>query len=262
MDILAFSAQLDRLLKEALLELMDKSKIHVLPQDVLDNTQFNLLLTEPAVEDARTALGQDKFQINQEQHVSTDHSLFATVAQPNYLLTDTHVSNAHRDKLLIQIIDKDAIPQDVPDNMPSKPELITSVVEDAKIAHGQHKFQMHPELLALPDHLLHALDVPQDNLMIDTHAKHAQQVWLLMPLTHKDATDQLVLVNMLFNWLSMQHHVVDARTAHGQDKFQINQEQHVLPDHSLTAQAASLEDQMMDIHASNAQPDRDKTQLT
>jgi hypothetical protein len=219
-------------------------------------------LTETAVVDARIALGQDKFQMHQELHVSTDHSLFATVAPLNYLLTDTHVSNAQLDKLLIQIIDKDAIPQDVPDSMPSKLELITSVVEDAKIAHGQHKFQMQQELLALLDHSLHAQDVSPDNLMIDIHVKHAQLVKLLIPLTHKDVIPQHVPVNMLSNWLLMLNHVVDVRTAHGQDKFQTLQELLALLDHLLTAQAASLEDQMMDIHASNAQLDRDKTQLT
>jgi hypothetical protein len=57
-------------------------------------------------------------------------------------------------------------------------------------------------------------------------------------------------------------HVEDAQHAPGQDKFQTTRELPVSTDHSLNAQTASPEDQMIITHANNAHSDKFKTQLT
>lgn len=135
---------------------------------------FNLLLIEYHVEDAKTAPGQDRFQINSELNVLIDHLLFAMIALPDNLLTDTPVSNAQLDKFNHKLMLRHAILQLVPDNTRLELKLTTSTVEDVRLANGHNTCQILKEPNACLDHLLTAQAALPDNLMMDTHVLTAQ----------------------------------------------------------------------------------------
>lgn len=222
--------------------------------------QSNLLLTEPIVVDAKTANGQDKFQMFQELLVSTDHLQYAMIAHKDNLLINIHARHAQLDKSNKSITQEHAILQDVPVNMLLEPLLITSTVEDARLALGHHKFQMPEEMLVSLDHSLPAQVATKDSQMMDTHVLPAQLETSRIQTIQDNVTDQFAMDNMISNSQSMLKLVEDAKPANGQDKFQTSVELLVLSDHLLTAQIAFKEDQMITTLVNNAQQAKLKTQ--
>jgi hypothetical protein len=234
-----------------------KFKILTTSQDVLQdhalvNTKFNLHTTHNHVEDVRPALGQDKCQINSNKHVSTDQ-LPNAVALRNNQPTDTAVSHVQKDSSKIPQTNRDVLDHHAMANIKSNFLLTLSHAEDVTLANGQHSCQMHQELNACQDHLLTAELALRDNLMMDTHALHAQEDKFKIQTTLDNATNHNASVSMISNLLSTTTLVEDAKPVNGQDKFQIKLRLLVLPDHLLNAQTASLEDLLMVMLVNNAQ---------
>lgn len=234
----------------------------LLHQPVTETMPFNLLLILLHVVDAKTVLGQDKFQINWELLVSTDHSLSAMIALLDNQLIDTHAKNAQLDKFNQQLIHKHAIPHHVPPSTRSEWLLINTHAEDVKLANGQHTCQTHKELDALSDHKLSAIAAPLEDQMMDIHAKTAQLDKSKIQTILNNAMLQFAMDNMISDSQSTLKLVEDANHANGQDKFQTTRELLVWLDHLPNAQTALPEDLMINTHANNAQPDKSKTHLT
>jgi hypothetical protein len=211
----------------------------VLPQQhVLVPMPSNLQSQLPNVEDAKTATGQEKFQINKELLVSQDQLSLALTALPDNQMTDTHAKNAQLDQFNQLLIHNNAILQPVTDNMMLEALMTNSTVEDVSLATGQFKCQMHQELHASTDHLPLVLVALLDNQMMDTHALHAQLVLSEIALTQNSATDHNAMDNMISNSQLTKTLVEDAKLAHGQDKFQTTRELLVSSDQLLNAQTA------------------------
>jgi hypothetical protein len=81
-----------------------------LQHHALDHNKSLLLLTESVVVDARLVNFQDKSQMSQRLDVLIDHQLFVVALRDNPLM-DTHVSHAHKDKLLCKTIQSNATHQ-------------------------------------------------------------------------------------------------------------------------------------------------------
>jgi hypothetical protein len=173
-DINALNAQPDKLPKESTILPQEVKMFVLFHQLVLDNMLSNLLLTVYPVEDARTAPGQDKSQINSELPVLIDHQLNAMTALPDNPLMVTHANNAQLDKFNQLPTLKHATLHNVPNSTRSDLLLTTSTVEDVNFANGQHSCQTHQELHAFRDHSLSAPLASPDNQMMVTHAKTAQ----------------------------------------------------------------------------------------
>jgi hypothetical protein len=114
-----------------------------------------LLITSTVV-DARLALGHHKFQTHQELLVSPDHLLLAQVATRDNQMMDIHALPAQLDKSRIQTIQDNATDQFAMDSMIFNSQSMLKLVEDAKPANGQDKFQINKELLVFSDHSLTA----------------------------------------------------------------------------------------------------------
>jgi hypothetical protein len=216
------------------------------------------LMPETAV-DAKSALSI-KFQTSQELLVLLDHLLFAVALRDN-LKMDSHAKTAQPDKSKLPTTQSNAIPLNVPDSTPSELPLTTFHVEDVPPAHGQHKFQMPPDLDVSTDHLPTAQTADRDNQMMDTHAKPAQLDKSKIQTMPEHVMPLNALDNMTSNFQLILNHAEDARHANGQDKFQTKEELLVSTDHSSNAQTASPEDHKITTPVRDAQLAKFKTQI-
>jgi len=111
---------------------------------------------------------------------------------------------------------------------------IAKTVVDAKLVISQLKFQMHNKLPVSTDQRPNVIALKEE-MVWDTLASNAQsdklETQIISPKI--DALPHLhAVVLTLSNLLSPQLLVEDAKTATGHNKFQINKELLVLPDHS------------------------------
>jgi hypothetical protein len=142
--------------------------------------------------------------------------------------------------------------------------LMLNLAVDAKLATGQDSSQIPLELNAFQDHLLSVLSALLDNLMMDTHARNAQLDLLLIQITLRDATSQLVpvLASIDFKdnqqtYQSNSHMIIspveDVRFANGHNTFQMPAELNASLDQEPPAQFAHRDNLTMDTHALHAQ---------
>lgn len=150
----------------------------------------------------------------------------------------------------------------VPEPTVSNSQLIESLVEDANNAPGQEKFQILPELHAFQDHSLYALIALQDNQLMDTSANNANQEPSKCKTMLSNATDQDVRDQETSNIQSIMSHVDNVKPANGHNSFQTEKELHVSQDQEPLAPNATLDNQMMDIPANNANQVQSKIQIT
>lgn len=127
-------------------------------------------------------------------------------------------------------------------------------------ANFQLTFQILQELHVFKDHLLLAIHVPKDNQMTDIHVLTAQLDKFKIQTTAEYAMLQFALVCTIFNLELTIDHVENAKHATGHKRFQTTRKLLVLEDHMQTALAALKDNQMTDIHVSNAHTDRLKIQ--
>jgi hypothetical protein len=146
------------------------------------------------------------------------------IALKDNLPTDTPALHAQPVKLYQRLINNNAMFQDVLVHSQSEPQLTTSTVVDARIAHSHVKFQMQQELLVSIDHSLFAMTALQDNLPIDTLARNAQLDKFKILKILKDATLQLVPDNTKLEVYSISSTAVDVRLANGQCTCQMLKE--------------------------------------
>lgn len=239
------------------------TKNNVFPQlNAQEPIKFNLVLMLHHAVDARLANGQDSSQMFQELNALQDHLPFAQIALPDNHKMDTPVTNAQLAKFKIQTTSRDAIPQLALDNTKSDSLLTTSAVELVRLANGHNINQILKEANAFLDQELFATVAILDNQMMDTHVLLAQLDQSKIQTILKFATHQLAMVFMIFNYQSTTDHVVNAKHALSQDRFQTMKELLVSTDHLLNAQTASPRDQLTTTHANSAHSDKFKTQLT
>jgi hypothetical protein len=219
-DMAALNAQLVKSETQPT-EMVMLASTHQIAQEPI---KFNLLLTEPLAVDAKTADGQEKFQINSELLVFQDHLLSAMTAPPDNQPMVIAVKNAQQDKFKIQITLRDATDQPVLNSTQSNLLLITSSVLDVRFADGQHTNQMLEELNVSLDQEPNAEIALLDNPMMDIHASHAQEAPSKIQISPINALFQPVMDLMTFKLQLTTDHVENVLHANGQDKFQIKPE--------------------------------------
>ena len=256
----AEEAQLDTHAFHVRLDLFNIQPTH-LNVLLLPNAQQHLSDSQeitPIVVDAEHAISHKKSQTILKLDVSEDPWL-TVIALKEESIKDTDVLNAQQDKSWIdqtEIWILALLHQDVPDNTPFNFLLMQLTVEDAEHVPGQERFQINLEQPVSLDHLLSAMIALLDNLLINTHAKPAQEDKFNQQPIHKHATLHHVLEDIKLDIQSTTFNAVDVKLATGQSKCQMPEELPVLIDHLLSAIVALRDNPMTDTLALHAQLDK------
>jgi hypothetical protein len=213
------------------------TKTDVSALTVMEETKSNFHMTQDHAEDARLAHSQDKSQTYQEQFASTDHLPHVVADKSNHQMV-TAALTAQQVQSRVSPTKRYVLDQIALNNTKSLLPLMSTAAEDVILATSHNSSQTELELNVLPDHLLTAT-VSAEDQVLDINARDAQPVKFNTQMTQLFACNQPVMDNTKSPDQLTQLHVVNAKTANGQDTCQTTRELNAFWDHSLNVTASA-----------------------